>query len=101
MTATPANQVINKRGANEDRHLELEFRRIVSGQPCIGTASAAVKRFRWMPMFVDKRSNSTGLQLADLAARPLGLSYLRPGQHNRAVEVLRSKMAFPHPKCFP
>jgi hypothetical protein len=51
--------------------------------------------------FVDKKSNSTGLQLADLAARPLGLSYMRPEQENRAAKVLQQKMIFPHPKCFP
>ena len=98
---TDVTVVFEARGPNEDRHLELEFLRIVSGNPQIGRASSAIRNFRWSPMFVDKRANSTGLQLADLAARPLGLSFLRPSQRNRAVEVLRSKMAYPHPKCFP
>jgi len=31
------------------------------------------------------------LQLADLMARPIGLSVLRPGQANRAFEVLERK----------
>lgn len=98
---TQVNVVFEARGQNEDQHLELEFRRIASGRPTVGQPEAAVKSFLWEPMFVDKRSNSTGLQLADLAARPLGLSYLRPDQKNRAVDVLRTKMEFPHPKCFP
>ncbi len=89
------------RGAVEDRHLELEFRRVVNGMPKIGNPSAEIASFAWRPMFIDKRANSSGLQLADLAGRPLGLSYLRPDQSNRAVDVLKRKMVFPHPKCFP
>lgn len=34
---------------------------------------------------------SSGLQLADLVARPIGLSVLRPGQDNRAFDVLKNK----------
>ena len=98
---TEVNVIFEARGLREDHHLELEFRRIVSGQPKIGNALPVVKRFNWQPRFVDKKSNSTGLQLADLAARPLGLSYMRPEQENRAAKVLQQKMIFPHPKCFP
>ncbi|MDZ4088572.1 MAG: DUF3800 domain-containing protein [Tabrizicola sp.] len=98
---TEVNVIFEARGPREDHHLELEFRRIVGGQPKIGKALPVVQRFRWVPRFVDKRSNSTGLQLADLAARPLGLEYMRPTQDNRAVKILRQKMVFPHPKCFP
>ncbi|MDE2313263.1 MAG: DUF3800 domain-containing protein [Elusimicrobia bacterium] len=41
--------------------------------------------------FVDKKSNSAGLQLADLVARPVGMSIFKPNQHNRAFDALRSK----------
>ena len=34
---------------------------------------------------------SSGLQLADLVARPIGLHVLRPDQTNRAFEVLKHK----------
>lgn len=37
------------------------------------------------------RVNSAGLQLAYLAARPVGLHVLRPGQPNQAVDVLKRK----------
>lgn len=93
--------VFEARGANEDQHLELEFRRIAAGKPTVGKPEAEVPLFEWEPLFVDKRSNSTGLQIADLAARPLGLSYLRADQKNRAADILHTKMEFPHPKCFP
>ena len=42
-------------------------------------------------VFANKQVNSSGLQLADLVARPIGLSVLRPGQTNRAFEALRRK----------
>ena len=33
----------------------------------------------------------TGLQLADLVARPVGLNYIRPKQANQAFELLKTK----------
>lgn len=42
-------------------------------------------------IIADKKTNSEGLQFADLAARPVGLSVIRPGQSNRAFEVLQKK----------
>ncbi len=39
-------------------------------------------------VFADKKTNLTGLQLADLVARPVGLSYIRP---NQAFDLLRRK----------
>lgn len=38
-----------------------------------------------------KKTNSEGMQLADLTARPIGLSVLRPEQPNRAMAILESK----------
>lgn len=77
--------VCEARGAKEDKQLELEFRRICDGD----------NYFRKMLPFdiiiVDKKTNSEGLQLADLTARPIGLSVLRPDQQNRAVKILESK----------
>ncbi|MDH4188301.1 MAG: DUF3800 domain-containing protein [Nitrospira sp.] len=40
---------------------------------------------------VHKQVNSPGLQLADLVARPVGLSVLRPTQANRTFQVLEDK----------
>ena len=93
--------VFEARGPNEDRHLELEFRRIADGNPKIGKPTIGVSEIEWNPLFIDKRSNSTGLQIADLAARPLGLMQLRPNQPNRAADVLLQKCSFPGPKVFP
>lgn len=45
-----------------------------------------------MPVFADKKSNSCGLQLADLTARPIGIHYLRPEQDNAAYEIIKLKI---------
>lgn len=77
--------IVECRGAKEDKDLELEFRRI-----CDGTNRQG-KNLPFDVIFADKKSNSAGLQLADLVARPIGLSVLRPGQENRAFNVLKRK----------
>ena len=38
-----------------------------------------------------KKVMSSGLQLADLVARPIGLNFLKPEQKNQAFEVLKKK----------
>ena len=42
--------------------------------------------------FVQKAFASTGLQIADLVARPIGLSVIRPNQSNRSFELIRAKI---------
>ena len=77
--------ICEARGANEDRQLELEFRRICDGENGVG------KRLPFEIVILDKKANCEGLQLADLMARPVGLSVLRPDQPNRAMQVLEKK----------
>ena len=77
--------VFERRGHNEDRDLELEFRRICDGASMWGRIDCLDIAF------ADKRMNSAGLQIADLTARPIGLSVLRPDQPNRAYEVIERK----------
>lgn len=81
----PTHVVVECRGDNEDRDLELEFRRLCDG------ANRRNERLPFRIVMAHKRSNSSGLQLADLVARPIGLSILRPNQSNRAFEVLKPK----------
>lgn len=82
---TLTHVVFESRGKKEDDELELEFRRICDG------ANRQGKNLPFGIILADKRSNSSGLQLADLVARPIGLSVLRPDQENRAFEVLKRK----------
>lgn len=101
--AESTHVIVERRGNREDAELELEFRRICDGGNYNG---------EHMPLeivFADKKANLPGLQLADLVARPVGLNILRPGQANRAFEVLEDKF-YTSPdggrvgwglKCFP
>ncbi|WP_374594638.1 DUF3800 domain-containing protein [Aquabacterium sp.] len=82
---TKTHVVVECRGKKEDRELELEFRRICDGANRLGIP------LPFDIVFASKLVNSSGLQLADLVARPIGLSVLRPGQPNRAFDVLRRK----------
>jgi len=77
--------VVECRGKKEDRELELEFRRICDANNRFGIP------LPFEVIFSDKKVMSSGLQLADLVARPIGLNFLRPGQENHAFEVLKKK----------
>lgn len=78
--------VCEARGKQEDADLELSFRRI-----CDGDNYNRI-RLPFEPVIVDKRANATGLQLADLVARPIGLHALKPAQPNRAWDVVEGKL---------
>ena len=77
--------VVECRGKKEDAELELEFRRI-----CDGT-NPSNRHLPFDVVFADKKTNLTGLQLADLVARPVGLNHIRPAQSNQAFELLKKK----------
>lgn len=78
--------IVERRGATEDAKLELEFRRIIDGQNAIGRIDNLAIRF------MDKRHNSTGLQLADLVAHPVGRHVINPQQPNRAFDLIEPKL---------
>jgi hypothetical protein len=78
--------VCEARGAREDAELELEFRRIRDG------ANYFRRPLPFDLLIADKKTNSEGLQLADLTARPIGLKVLRPDQTNRAAAILDAKL---------
>ena len=77
--------VFEMRGDSEDQLLELEFLRI-----CAGDNKHQIP-YPFTPVFASKKANSTGLQFADLVARPIGLASLRPEQENRAYQILAMK----------
>lgn len=78
--------VFEKRGQNEDDELELEFRRICDGNNYFN------KTLPFVFVKAHKQSNSSGLQFADLLARPIGLSILKPNQDNRAFKIIKQKI---------
>lgn len=77
--------VVECRGKKEDVELELEFRRVCDGNNRFG------KPLPFEILFSDKKAMSTGLQFADLVARPIGLHKLKPAQPNRAFDILKKK----------
>lgn len=85
--------ICEARGSKEDAALELEFRRVCDG------ANRGRKTYPFTILIADKKTNSEGLQLADLTARPAGLAVLRPGQPNRAWEVLQGKLFSGRHQC--
>ena len=78
--------VFEKRGKKEDAELELEFRRICDRSNYHGDAMDCFDI-----RFVEKTANSSGLQISDLIARPIGLHELRPEQQNRAFDIIKRK----------
>ena len=83
--ALKTHVVVECRGKKEDAELELEFRRICDG------SNPTNRTLPFDVVFADKKTNLTGLQLADLVARPVGLNYIRPQQPNQAFEILKQK----------
>ena len=78
--------VVERRGAAEDRELRAEFDRIRDGHNQVGPMPNLELRS------ADKRVNSTGMQIADLIARPISLRVHRPNQPNRAFDVIEKKL---------
>jgi hypothetical protein len=77
--------VVEKRGQREDDELELEFRRICDGHNRLN------KKLPFEIIMADKKTNSTGLQLSDMIARPIGIHYLEPTKENRAYQIIEEK----------
>jgi hypothetical protein len=85
-TASTTSIIVEKRGKREDAELELAFRRVCDG------ANVLHKPFPFQLVMIPKSSNSAGLQLTDLMARPVALNHLRPEQPNRAFEIIHAKL---------
>lgn len=79
--------ICEARGTREDKELELAVRRVCDG------GNFHRVNYATELVIVDKKANCEGLQIADLTARPIGLSVLRPTQKNRAMEILEKKFA--------
>ena len=80
--------VFESRGLKEDKELAVAFTERCSS--CVGYVN--LYKINYQLVFASKLSNSTGLQMADLTARPYGLNYLKPEQTNQAVDIFKSKI---------
>ena len=85
--------IFESRGKKEDQELEIEFHRISSNEENRGYPRTDFQSIPFDIRFISKAANSTGLQLADLMARPTALHTLRPEQTNRAYEIIEPKLA--------
>ncbi len=73
------------RGKKEDNELELAFLRVISGGNWFdGNMPFDIE-------FANKQANSTGMQLADLVAYPIGRRTIRPNDPNPAYDVVMKK----------
>jgi len=85
--------VCESRGGVEDRELELEFLRVRDSAAQVGlNSSADLEPSKFEIIFADKRVNSSGLQLADMIARPIGRRVMNPEQANRAWDIIETKL---------
>ena len=75
--------VLESRGRREDANLVQDFRRISDGDNRIGTNTSG-----FALVFADKKSNSVGMQIADLTAYSIGRVYVAPDKPNRVWEML-------------
>ena len=82
-----AHIIIESRGKGGDGELENVFQRIQNDENSVDKTKMGLEI-----RFADKKTNSTGLQIADLTARPIGLHFIRPEQSNRAWDSLQPKL---------
>jgi hypothetical protein len=76
--------IFESRGKAEDQSLIVDFER---GRFAEGGKMSDVFDL----VVANKKVNSSGLQLADMVARPVGQSWLRPERQSRPVEIIKQK----------
>ncbi|MBL8067667.1 MAG: DUF3800 domain-containing protein [Armatimonadetes bacterium] len=78
--------IVEHRGQKEDKDLELAFRRICDGENAMNQQMC-----NFDITFMNKKCNSTGLQIADLCATPIGTRHLNPSSQSRSYQTVSSK----------
>lgn len=77
--------VVESRGKNEDRDLRAAFDSFCNPAGSLDGCNLEL-------VFASKAHNHSGMQLADLMARPIGRHVMNPAQPNRAYDVLATKL---------
>ena len=79
--------VLESRGRREDNEMvrALSQNRSAAEEVAKPTAGFEI-------VFADKKTNSAGMQIADLTAGPIGRHFVRPEQANRAWALLEAKL---------
>ena len=82
--------IVESRGKIEDQDLESTFRKL-------SYAAWLHHPYPFDIRFASKKTNSCGLQIADLVAHPIVKHIVRKDQPNKAFEIVREKI-FGYPK---
>lgn len=77
--------IFESRGKKEDKDLQHEFQRVCEGM------NQWKQQLPFEMIIADKKTNSCGLQIADLVARPVGRYVINPVQKNRSFEIIAKK----------
>jgi hypothetical protein len=93
--------IFESRGKKEDEELEQVFGGMCNNEGSLRQYGDDFSRIKFKIRFDNKKANSTGLQLADLTARPIVLCHLRPEQENRALNIIKKKIQDNGIKVFP
>jgi len=80
--------ILESRGSEVDHTLEIAFNRIIAKNE---TWQA---QYPLKVLFVDKKSNNVGLQIADLVAYPIGRFVVDPCKENLSFNVFRDKFHY-------
>ena len=76
--------IVESRGRPEDEDLTLAFKNISDQTP--------FKRYPLDIKFANKQTNSSGLQIADLVAHPIGKHVMKREQPNQAFDIVKEKL---------
>lgn len=77
--------VVESRGKKEDGELREAFDRFCSPSGTLDGCNLDL-------VFASKAHSHSGMQLADMVARPIGRHILQPSQSNRSYEILSKKL---------
>ncbi len=93
--------VFESRGKRPDRQARAFVEGLCHQTPALGRTAPPFALTPFEPLFIPKRANVAGLQLADLLAHPLARSPRHPEAHSSAMAMIRPKIialkAFPSP----
>ena len=84
--------VFESRGSRADDESRKILDDVIHGNARIGYRQADYSAIRYKPVYIEKKENSLGTQLADLVAYPITRHCLDPTQQNRAMEIIRPKI---------
>ncbi len=88
-----AHIIAESRGKKEDDNLYAEFQRIMGQEFNAGkTPTYRPENIYFELKFAEKKINSAGLQLSDLAGHPIGRHIISPDKSNQGFDIIKTKI---------